>query len=1003
VRFSITYLVHGADMSYGDLEDVGGSYGPTPTMSEGQCADKCVCNALDAGLSAITTALLQIDSTLEDLVGKNCQVVDKCKDEIIKLIDEHWTIPTKTCEECKVDLAQGLGGTLEFAVACAGACMEEIQQECSPGDESSWGKPCAGCNQEPCCCNEGVCEPCEQEQPKKKYIGYCNPIQGTYFVLPQGAPSPDEFANPVSYADTEEVALQEAQEFCQNPQQVTTPPTQPQPLQATNFIGTFCDIQTFYSEHSELLVTNLGSTSFGLAGIADSMAHIADVNFLGLRVGDVAGAVSAYGRAFLNAPPLAASLFLPSMAAALGCTDPGWVKSLEVIAAIGIVQKSTGVDLSDFTDSLKYVANSSCRRKFVEPDHAMSAYLANAMTDIQLDAHYAIAGLCNDAVKQRLETLRSKPSPEELVTMVHKGLISKDQYRVAMREAGFVRPQEIDDIYDNRFHSVEFAAVVRMAQNSTQDDSTSEKLGLDQGLDALDNEQFQKWIKANGVTQEETKQAWRSHWQNPSVGNLIEFLHRLRDNDDFGGEDKLLEELSDSLTTLGVTPYWHKHFLATAFVPLLKRDIRGAYSSGAISDDDIDKQLRTTGHTQEACDILAREYKQARRKELLSHIAIHNWTHQHIDGNACTTQLTDDGYSSEVAAQAMRDSEYNFSSSTWGDAFTKSLLTRDQFTTKLTDWGVTGEGANAIADKLSYRVTDHVATRGYIAGVTARSDASQQMSDDGVSFETIERLLTDADSAVRNNLTLECIRGVKHRFTMGELTDDETRNSLLDNDVSLERANQLVNSFSCERSAGGKSVSVEKLCHWLYIGAISQTDFIDRLLRLGYSEDNAAMLLFDCVQSNTLRAIKEAKALSKEMQSAADKQLRATNQANAAIERRNNQLAKQREAKAKLRANRDKQLLTSAERLSKSTGVDLVAAMAATRSAIHVGQEQYGLDVDETLKVIIIASEAMKGRELGDFQAVTIDLFESASQSGLEPSDADIGLPPSSNGSTQPS
>jgi hypothetical protein len=329
-------------------------------------------------------------------------------------------------------------------------------------------------------------------------------------------------------------------------------------------------------------------------------------------------------------------------------------------------------------------------------------------------------------------------------------------------------------------------------------------------------------------------------------------------------------------------------------------------------------------------------------------------------------------------------------------------MTKAQFSAYLSGWGVSGEGIEAIATKLSFQIVDHAAQKNYIAGTLSRDEANQRMQADGMPAETIYRLLRDADDGIANALALDCVRGIKHRYMNGEISNDEATHFLANRGIAADRIGQLVGNFACERNATGRQVAVEKLCHWLYIGAISQPDFMDRLLRLGYSEENAALLLYDCVQSNTLRAIKEANKVVAASQSSIDKIKRAKDKAEAAKQRNTQRLATARKKKAQLREGRDRQLLSASEKLYKATAGTLADAIQAVKDATFTCSSQYGLDIDECLKVSLLASEQMKGHEMSEFAGFVRQLAEAAASSGLEPMDEDVDILPSSSGDTQP-
>jgi hypothetical protein len=737
-------------------------------------------------------------------------------------------------------------------------------------------------------------------------------------------------------------------------------------------------------------------------GLVEQAKATLRLGFEGLNVETVTGMVYGSVRAMTGLPAFYTVEMTPTVAAACGVSDPRWSECLQILTGIAAIGKFTGMDFTPYTDSIRYAANSISRMQYLNPGQAMDAYLANALTDKQLDAHWAIGNICNESLNQAVKAAETKPSPGQLISMRDRDIIDTATLHKGFRQLGYLDDAIVSKIDAISEHIPEVNSVIRFAQKEVTDDGSAVHFQLDNGLPNLDTGKLHSWFKANATKPETVKMLWRSHWNDPSVGDLFSFWHRLRDDQAFGGESRLRQDIAETLNKLGVTPYWQKHYLATALNPLPIRGLRGAYTSGALPDSDVKHALQVTGADDHAIKTLLKEYKPARRQDILSHIALRQWTEQIHNAATAKQQLIADGYDDKTAQQALDDKSMDFERSTWAESFVKGFMTADQFTNYLTGWGVTNSVAMRLKDKLSFKIVDHMAARSYMSGTMSRENASERMASDGIPQETIYRLLRDADDSISNSLAIDCARGIKQRFLTGEITSNEAKQFLISRDIVPDRVEQLVSSFACERNATGRQVAVEKLCHWLYIGAIGQPEFMDRLLRLGYSEENAAMLLYDCVQSNTLRAIKEADKIQRAMQSNIDKQQRAQKQAAASVQRNAERLATARKKKAKIRADRDTQLLSASEKLYKNTAGPLSEAIQTVKDAIYTCDTRYGLGVDECLKIVILASEQMKGHGRSEFIPLVSQLAEAASSDKLDPSDEEMGILPNSNGSTQP-
>jgi len=989
-------------MSYG--EDYGiGSYGSPYNADVGACAEKCICSALDVGLSSITAALLEIDHTLQYNYDKNCEIVDKCKDEIISLIDKHYKTQTKSCDECRADLHAGLGGTLEYAVACAGACIDEVKQTSQCDSLSQEGDSCDTCGCKPCKCTGLECvsvDPDSCKETTKAFTGWCNPATGSVVVRETRLGSPGEDYTQGYSAETEQVAFEETALQCGYPLPAI-PQSKTIPLTFADSAN--CQIDAYISGTAIEGILKGAPNLNIVSAEAEVRKEILKLGFEGLNVGTVANVIYGVYRSESAAPSFFASYATPYVAAACGVKDQRWGELVELLANISVVGKETGLDFTPYTDSIRYAANSISRMQFLNPGQAMDAYLAGAMSDSQLDAHWAIGNICNTSLNQAIQAAETKPSPGQLIAMRDRGLIDNKALHDGFRRLGYLNDSVVSKIDALSEKIPDVSDILRIAQKDALNDGAASHFQLDTGFAELNRGKTDKWLAANAIKDDTAKTLWRAHWSDPSVSDLFMFWHRLRHDPSFGGESRLRQDIKDTLFKLGVSPYWQQHYVATSLNPLPIRAIKGAYTSGSLTESELKRALEVTGADDNAVKVLSNEYKKARRQDILSSLAIKHWTEQVHNATVCKAELALAGYDAETITRALDDAEYQFERSTWAESYVKGMMTADNLSNKLTGWGVSNEGANAIIEKLSYKIVDHAAQKSYIAGTITREQAADRMSNDGMPQETIYRLLRDADDGITNSLAMDCTRGIKHRYLMGEITNDEAKQFLTGRNIVSDRVGQLVSNFDCERAAQGRSIAVEKLCHWLYIGAISQPDFMDRLLRLGYSEANAALLLHDCVQSNTLRAIKEADKIQRELQSSIDKQQRAIAKVQATAQRNAERLATARKKKQQLRANRDHQLLSASEKLYKNTEGELSGAIQAVKDALYTCETRYGLGIDECLKIAILASEQMKGHARADFGELVNQLAEAAASDGLDPTDSELGILPSSNGSTQPS
>lgn len=956
----------------------------------GEESVKCICDALDLGLTTITDALSDIDNTLEKLIKDDCELVDKCKDEIIQLVDEHFRFPTKTCEECKSDIQSGLGGTLEFAISCAGACMEEVSKCESMTDE---GKPCHGCGCEPCICtglecvsvDETACE--EDKKPKAKFVGWCNPLTGSIAVTEQNQGPPGVGFVQVALGESEIAVAEEASRNCRQQTYLTPQIGFVEPIAIA---APLCDIQKFYDTSA----LNILSSQQVIANMTNASAiaanRIYSLGIEGFNVGTVIGIISGAINSFTGAPMALLAEFSPQIAGLLGCNNANWTSAFNTLAAVENASRLVGVDVSDFTTQIRYAMHAGCRQRFLDPESAMRAYLADTTGQFNIDAHWAIAGLCNQSVNDYIQAQKSKPLPLQLAVARRRKYIDSQQYATGMRQQGYLETSTSEMLFNLTEQVPTLTDIIQLMVRDADDEELVNRLQLDTQFDRKYGRQLRKWSEDQGVPELFAKYAWRAHWHIPSPGQLFTFYHRLRNSPQFGPPERLLGDIKAALIQQDILPYWHEHYLATSFVPMGRIDIRRAYNVGTLTDDDLIPAYQQLGYNDETCKILATFTKRLRDVQLPNHRAIKLWLRGTITAQQVQERMQADGIAQDAITKAMRDAEVSFETGPIAVAYLKSYLDRQGFIEQLVALGVSQDGAAAMADRLAYKRIDTLPIKEYISGGIDRADVEAAMQADNLPSQIQEHLLSTADKAIDSEMRVNCQRGIKRRYLHGEMDTQEAVNMLTNYGTTLERANKLVGFWDCEKSSGSKTITAARLCHWLSIGLIQQQDFIDRLVRIGYKQTDADMIMYECVRANTVRQVRDAEALQKKQQAEANRQQRIILAAERRAVSDATRIANMNKQRATLRANRDKQMLSAAEKVFSNTATTLPGAVSAVTSAIDTAKSEFGLTIDQALKVVILAAETAGVDTVAKFLAAAHTLAQAASQDQLEPTDGEL-------------
>lgn len=954
----------GGGKGSGSDGDVGGSLG-----GEKCCPDGDMCKCMDGQFDKVVDALKKIADKIGGEVKKKCSQADLCIDEIEDELKRRWQEQRKSCDECESMLQQGLGGSIEYMLACAGNDCKETLAECSIGDPSTWGKPCKGCGKEPCCCEGGICVPCpEDEDKKKQYQGWCDPTTLVVSVTKKGAFPPTFGSIPVSLADTELAAIEQAREYCKRrPQQGEKgqkPSVDPHPLSLP-----FCDISG-YTNGSSLATIAGNRTLINILGSSTQLANtVGKLGIDGLNLENIGTIVSSVVQSLIGAPPLFAEILIPQVAEILGCDNAQFKVAAEALASFGYVEKMTGANLSEFLTPYRYAMNSACRQLHLDPDKAIAAFLGNSIDYGTLDTHWAINGYCPESLMYYLKAARAKPVPFELGTMRLRGIINPAQYHESMRELGYLEPAVAENLFATRQQLPTLSDIIRLMVRDADDDAIAQRFQLDTQFEQKYGRQLKEWSEQQGIPEKVAQYAWRAHWNIPSPTQLFEFWRRLRKDPAFGGEAKLWSDIEAALTQQDILPIWHQHYKAINYNPLGRVDIRRMFNIGAVKEDDLVELYNQLGYSDENAEKLKKFAIRLRDEAISASKPIKLWNNLTIDRTEAEKRLKDAGYPEDKIQKALDDAQYRFIVSPWATAFVRGDLSRLSFTNQLQDIGVSPDAAQKIADRLSLKITSSPALKDYAIGTIDRQVAERDLTAAGINQGVAEKMLDDVDKEIDRSYVINCQRGIHRRFILGDLDELQAINELTASGTVQQRANRMVQSWKCEKSSRGKAMPANHLCNWLAKGVISPQNFLDRLERLGYTKDDAGRLLDDCLTAQNVKMLAQAKkdakehaAASKRAQAAMEKAARQEQQEAGKLVRANNQ----RQA---TKQRREKQLLSAAQKIYAKCGCDLQQAVNFARTQQGRIASEYALNQDESLQVLIVSADEWDGETFAGLES----------------------------------
>ncbi len=922
-----------------------------------------ICDCLSCSIEEIARATEDIARILDEKLGKVCDNVDECIDEIIQAINEKFGPGLSTVSECKRLLEIGLGGTLEYAIRCAGVAAEDACVVCSLGDPTTEGKCCILPDGTEGICKNGVCVPVEKEEEKEaKFIGWCNPTTKVVVVTKQGEPSPGSNFVQVRLAETEQVAFLEAESFCKAIE-LTQPPG---PLIEIPPVPSFAAFTCKIDDYNNNAVNNQISQFAPGTGAWQAFALIHEqtlqLGMAGIDINLVSNVLFGTARMAGLRDALVPEKYVNVLGQILNCTDRTFLESAKALSAIGSVQKLTGTDFSEMALTYRYAMNLSCRQRMLDPDKAIAAYLANSIDGKQLDTYWGIHGLCNPPLNEYLRAARAKPVPLQLAIMRHREIIGTSEYHSKMRELGYLEPEVAEQLFDITRQVPTLQDIIRFMVRDADD---TEGVVATFRLDDLFDEKFpkggklRKWAEDQGIPEDIARYAWRSHWTIPAPSQLFEFFKRLRNDRRF---PNMTQDIKDALVQQDILPFWHDAFFAVSFRPMRLRDIRRSFQIGTLTEAEARFQFSQLGYSDATVDLMFRFLERLRDRSIVGHKAIKLWLDLVIDRAETVNRLDADGFPGGLISSTLTDASIGFVNSDFARAFLRGDMTRAELDARLAGQGLLLPEITKILSLLSFQIKTHWALSEYKVGTMDEPGTRAQMNLDGMAPEVINATVDEVTRDVRLGFVRSCQNGIKRKFLLGELDVAQSIAELVLRQTVNARAALMVDWWGCELKAGERNVSAVTLCEWLERGAITSVDFTKRLEKIGFSPADAALMMEDCLIKISARRLTQAKKEAKEQAAEQARVDRILKRAALEEQRQLNKLRSMREKAARTRDRRLKQLHKAIDKATDRGGLSTNEAYLLLNSEKGRIESQFALSQDQALQTLLLATEEWGGQ-----------------------------------------
>jgi len=227
--------------------------------------------------------------------------------------------------------------------------------------------------------------------------------------------------------------------------------------------------------------------------------------------------------------------------------------------------------------------------------------------------------------------------PEEAVARLFlRGELTEGQMFQRMRELGYTdtRTKELRKLWEV-IPSIQ--DIIYMSGKEAFEPDIIEHIGLDA---EFPSEQVE-WAKKQGISAEWMMKYWYAHWDQPSIQQGYEMLHR-QDVNNPGNTIINMEELDMLFRIVEIPPFWRDKLTKIAYQPYTRVDVRRMHAVGVVSDEELIWAYRDQGYDIEHATKMAEftvRYNMGAEKELTKGTILQAYNEKAIDANEAKTLL----------------------------------------------------------------------------------------------------------------------------------------------------------------------------------------------------------------------------------------------------------------------------------------------------------------------------------------------------------------------------
>lgn len=535
-----------------------------------------------------------------------------------------------------------------------------------------------------------------------------------------------------------------------------------------------------------------------------------------------------------------------------------------IAETLGVITQAPGAAATGPLAILSQASLAEVRPTLLTPQEILEAMRRQIVSGEQVENTLARAGFSAPAQAALIATAETLADIGSLVALRRRGDIPAADFTRRSMMLGYTA-ENAELLYRLSDYIPPAQDVVTFAVREVYTPAIAERFGQYQDFPDAALGDFAR----AGISEENARKYWASHWGLPSVQMVFDMYHRRAET------GVTLDDVMLLLRAQDVMPFWRDKIVQVATAPYTRVDVRRMHKLGIIDAQEVENAYQALGYDDERAHNLMLFTVKANSQESVDELepfraglrskTLSMFQARTMPEKATREVLADLGYTPEQIAAYIAEAAFireadqaddwraaiqkNYVSGFWNrDAVLKKMAEigfgDEEIIDLVTVWDVQRELRVATeAERAQKDLTKSEVISAYRDGLLTEIEARADLHDLGYDDDESQMLIKVADAANAKAQRAELEASLRALYLAGRVTEGDARSRLGTAGVTAARADALVIKWGDEVRARTPTLTVAQVQGALKRDLIDEPDADRRLTALGYQEADRAILI----------------------------------------------------------------------------------------------------------------------------------------------------------------